>query len=781
MATKPNTFIDPKDLKKILQIVVGNWWILVLALIVSAVAAYFYSYKLPKIYAAKTQILLKQDDSRGMIQQGMLSDLYSSGYYGYEQMANQKKVLNSTDIVGEVVSRLKLDVSYYIVGRIQTKEVYSGTPFHVRAQIYNSSFYDFPFTFKIIDKDTYEISYEEKEKHFSQKNKFGESIVNNDYYLQIDKSPLIDNSTASSLKEITYQFQVHDQQGLIYRYKDALSVSDIEYTAILEVSMEDEIPERSVMFLDTLAKVYVNNSLKLKVKVNENTINYIDNQLKEVTGILDSIEDILEKYKAQKDILNLTKEEEFYYTNVTTYESQKRSYEMQLKSLDYLKTYILSNMNKELLPPSLYMDGEDAYLKTAIPELYALQVAINSSLFTATDKSTSVKEVEYKIELLRNDILKYIVNTDKAIRQKIQSIDEEIAFYVGMLKGVPANQRAILKINRTLQVNEKMYYYLLEKRAETVIARANIVSEVSVIESAHSVGIVKPQINKIYSKFISVGLVIAIVIALLRVVVFSKIETSDELRGLTGMPVLGEIFHSENAQDSYLVVDTQPRSVVTEAFRSLRTNLEYFAPGAKNKVVLITSNRPGVGKTFCSVNLSAILAKGGKKVLLLELDLHKPKIHTALNIKSELGITSILVGKVQPHEAILKTSVENLDVILSGPTPPNASELILSNHLSDLTEYAKKSYDYIIIDTPPMGMISDTLMLMKHSDINIFVLNTKHNPKEGLTYAHSVSETNKIKSFAFILNNVKVKHSSYYNKNYSYAYGYGSESIRENS
>ncbi|MBI4947295.1 MAG: polysaccharide biosynthesis tyrosine autokinase [Bacteroidetes bacterium] len=774
---KSNSIIDAGDIKKLLQLLLGNWYVFILCFVVSLVSGYFYSYKLPEIFAAKTQLVMKNDETYP-IQQGLYQGLGISGYLGYEKLSNEKRVLTSTDLVTQVISKLKLDVTYYIVGRIQTKEVYAGTPFNVEAKM-SAGFYEIPFIFKIKDENNYEISYDVNEKHFVEHHQFGEPVINKLFYILITKEKVLNSSAIATLKDITYQFIVHDQMSLVYKYKTALDVQDLEYTAILEVSMKDQIPERAVMFLDTLSKVYVNNSLKSKVKINENTINYIDNQLAEVTAILDSIEHMLQSYKEKKDILNISKEETEYFSNLSNYEIQKRKLDLQLKSLEYLKNYIVSNMNKELLPPALYMEGEDAYLTQAITQLYGLQVRINNTLFSSTEKSTTVKEVDYKIELLRNDILKYIVNTEKAIHEKISSVEEEIVFYKDLLKGVPKSQREMLNIERKLGVNEKMYLYLLEKRAETVIARAGIISEISIIESAHSVGIVEPDKQKIYYSFMTVGLMIAFFIAFIRMIFFSKIETIEELRELTTLPVLGEIFHSKDAKDSYLIVDAHPRSFVTEAFRSVRTNLEYFAPDVKCKSVLITSNRPGVGKTFCSINLGIILAKGGKKVLLLELDLHKPKIYSALNVASEAGISFLLVGKISPQEAIKTTSVENLDVVVAGPTPPNASELILSQHLADLINYAREHYDYIVIDTPPMGIISDAQTLMKYSDVNLFVLNTKFNPREGMQFAHNAVVNSKLANFVFVLNNVKPKYSRYYSKSYRYAYGYGSGYTQE--
>jgi len=778
MESKNNTIIDIKDLKKIGQLLRDNWLIIFSFVLLSTIAAYLYSYKLPKIYAAKTQLLLKSQETYSY-QEGLYKGL--GMYTGYEKMANQKRVLTSTDLVSRTISKLKMDVSYYIVGRLQTKEVFTGTPFLVEAQIYHPNFYEFPFTLKILDEATCEISYETEGKQEIIKHHFGEPIITNNFYLLVDKTNALNKSTVASFKDITYQFSVHDRNNLIYSYKNALTAENLEWTAILEVTLENENPGRAIEFLDTLSKEYIANSLKTQIRVNENTIVDIDRQLNGVGSILDSIEDMMENYKESKSILNLSKEETTYYENLTNHEITKRKIELQLKNLVYLKNYITSNMNKELLPPSPYIDDEDAYLKSAITKLYSCQVQINGMLFTTTEKSTSVKELEYQIELLRNDILKYLVNLEKALNEKSQSIDGEILYYEGMLKGVPRDQRQILNISRKMQVNEKLYSYLLQKRAETVIARSGIFSETSVIESAHSIGIVKPDMQKIYYSFISGGLLFAFIIALIRTLFFGRINNMDELRDLTNFSVLGEIYYAKEAKDSYLVVDAEPRSFITESFRAIRTNLEYMAPGTKSKIILITSNRPGVGKTFCSVNTGAILAKGGKKVLIIELDLHKPKIQTALSISSDFGMTTLLIGKSTPEDSITKTSIENLDVILAGPAPPNASELLLSNHLPPLLQHAKKNYDYIIIDTPPMGIISDAQVLMKYSDVNLFILNTKQGPREGLHFAHNAVANNKIDGFGFIINNVKQRYSRYYYKGYKYTYGYGYANEKVNS
>lgn len=775
MPARNNNIVDIKDIKRVIRALRDNWWVFIFSVLLALGLAYTYSYKLPRIYASKMQLFLKNEQTYSY-QEGLFRGLGMSDN-SYERIANEQKILSSNDLLAQTIAKLKMDVSYFIVGKIITKEVFIGTPFSVEATIYNGNYYEAPFTFKILDLNTYQITYVDNEKEVEVTHKFGEPLITNNFYLLINLQRGMSNETLNSLKEITYQFAVHNRENLMYKFKSAMQIQNLEYTAILEVTLEDENSERTVAFLDTLAHVYLNNSFKTRLRVNENTLGFIDRQLGEVVGIIDSIEVILENFKASKDIINLPREEESYYSYYVKYDGQRRALELQLKTIEYLKKYITSNLNKELLPPSIYIESEDkdSYLTTAINQLYNLQVQINNALFSSTSNSTTIKEIEYRIELLRSDILKYLLSTEQAIHQKSESVQGEIDYYEGMMKGIPQNQKHILNISRKLEANEKMYVYLLEKRAETVIAKAGIVSDMSIVETAHPVGVVKPDLQKIYYTFASFGLLIALIIAFVRSIFFSKIENMDELRDLTQYPILGEIIHSKDVHGSYVLSDEQIKSTVAESFRALRTNLEYFSTEVKNKVVLITSNLPSAGKTFCSINLGTLLAKGGKKVLIMEMDLHKPKINIAFGFQMQEGMSNLLIGKASFREIIRSTEVENLDVVLAGPIPPNASELILSPHVNEFIEYAKSQYDYILVDTPPIGIISDALVLMKYSDINLFILNSSKGSKEALDFVHRTLATNPVKGFAFVLNNVRQKGLKYYYRNYGYGYSYGGE------
>ena len=364
-----------------------------------------------------------------------------------------------------------------------------------------------------------------------------------------------------------------------------------------------------------------------------------------------------------------------------------------------------------------------------------MQMERNKDMFDAKEYNPIVQRNDSTLKLVRGNLLVYIKNTRKAFREKIIEMDKQIADYEGMIRGVPKNQREILNIDRKVQVNEKLYVFLLEKRASTIIAKAGIIPGTKVIEAARSLGVVRPDKMKILYTFILGGVLLSLVIVFIRLMFYDRVENADQLKTATHLPVFGEIISSDKAQDNYVVVDSDPKSAITESFRTVRTNLEYLPLPETGRVVLVTSYRPNEGKTFCSVNLSAILARAGKKVLLLELDLHKPKVGKALNMSTSVGLSAILSGKVKGLECVQQTQIENFDVILSGPTPPNASELVLSKHLAQLFEDSRRLYDYVIIDTPPVGLITDALVMMRNVDATLFVVNTRFANRDHLRSA----------------------------------------------
>ena len=770
-----SSIIDAKDLRYFLRIVSKNWYFLAVALVLASVLSYLYSYKLPDIYGARTQILLKDREVYDY-----QSQVYKSlGYAGvYGDLVNQKRVLTSYDLVDRALDKLDFDVSYYIVGRFKTTQVYGTAPFTVHMQVINSRLYDRPLDLHVVDVDHYELSYDQGGELVKKTFRFNEEVRDHEFIIRVDRSPHVDAKTAVELAKIDYQFVRHERTMLVGRYVGSMSVENADYTTILEITAEDEVAARAKMFLDTLSKEYIRYTLKSEFDINENTLNYIDKQLGEVTVILEQHEDELQHYKESKDILDLTKEEGLYFNELVHYDKAKREFELQVQSLSALEEYVLNSTDERLLPPATYIIS-DEFLQQTLGKLYADQMVRNDMLYSGTVHNPALQRFDSTLQQNRLNLLTYIKNAREAIKGKIRDVQAQADDYEGLIRKLPKSQRDVLNIERRLQVNEKMYLFLLEKRASTVIARAGIVPQTKVIESARSVGIVRPDKMKIFYTFMLGGAVLAFIVVFVRVMFYDRIENAEQLKELTTLPVYGEIIASEKAAENYVVVDSDPKAAITESFRTVRTNLEYIpASGDGGKVVMVTSYRPNEGKTFCSVNLSAILAKAGKKVLLLELDLHKPKVAAGLGMSSTTGLSNVLIGKVDWRSMVMPTQFENFHVMLSGPTPPNASELVLSKHLVTLFAEARQEYDYVMVDTPPVGLITDAVLMMRHVDATLFVLNTRFANKDHVNNALEVLQANTNKNAGFILNGVRMKKSKYYyNTNYGYgyryAYGYG--------
>ena len=769
--------IDVNDLRFFLRIVSKNWYLVVLAVALAAVLSALYSYKLPEVHGASTQILLKDREVFNY-----QSQIYQNiGYIAaYGDIVNQKRVLTSYDMIDQTLDKLDFDVSYYLLGRLKTTEQYHELPFEVDAVLLDKSLYEKPIDLKIVDAETFTISYDA--------GKDGAAIftlpfdrdtsAGNDIRLKVRRVKQITPEGLASLADGRYQFVLHSRPWLVNKYKSSMEVENLEYTSILEIRVEDEKSERAKLFLDSLSDVYIRYTLQSEFDINDNTMLYIDKQLDEVTVILNRYEDDLQNYKEGKNILDLSREEERYFDQLVNFDNNRRQYELMIESLNSLEDYVLNIGDEKLLPPSFYILQGDLFLTSNVSELYTMQMGRNRMLQDATEQNQAIYKLDETIGLTRNNLLTYIVNDRKAIEDKIVDVKAQIADYESLIRRIPQSQRDILNIDRKVQVNEKLYVFLLEKRANTVIAKAGIIPQTKVIERARGLGIVRPDKLGILYSFIVGGLILSLIVVFIRVMFYDRIENAEQLRAMTQTPVFGEIIASEKAEENYVVVDSDPKAAITESFRTVRTNLEYLPQTPGGKVVMVTSYRPNEGKTFCSVNLAAILAKAGKKVLLLELDLHKPKVGAGLGMSSPIGISNLMVGKASITDVILPTQIENFHVILSGPTPPNASELVLSKHMAELFAYGREHYDYVMIDTPPVGLISDALVMMKLADATLFVVNTRFANKDHLKSAMEVHMANPVHNFGFILNGVKMKKSKYYyNTNYGYgyryAYGYG--------
>ncbi|MGZ3865707.1 MAG: GumC family protein, partial [Bacteroidia bacterium] len=642
MAKKQSTAVLKfDDVKVIWRTILQNWYVPVILVPLLYLIGYFVAYRQFEIYQVSTQLLLKNNDQyykEDVINE--TNNFYSAG--SYVNNSNEIRVIKSYNLIEKVVDRLKsrLQVSYYIVGRVRTSEQFNGMPFLVYINSINPGLNEHKFSFKITGEHTYEIGYREGEKEVKKQGVFGKELIdsNSNFNLLINKSNDFGADYVKEIQNIQYEFVPHSLERLVAIFQSKLQIVNPDYTNVLTISYDDNLVERAKLFLDTLSRIYIDNTLKTRFALNERTIQYIDKQMSDIFSIVKYFEDTLQNYKARKAILDLPREESSYFERMTKYEEDRTVLNLQIKGLNDLEKYIIEDKDPQFLPPSAFVGSTDPFLTKEATHLYNLQIQMNENRNANKEKNPATENLANTIKKTKQDLLVYINNQRNACKQTMENIEGEIANYVGNIKTIPQKQRDILGIQRQLTVNEGLYNFLLEKRANTYIARASIIPETKVIESPRPTGRVYPDKQKIIMQYVFAGAIISLLIVLLRFFFFTTIQDVIELKELTGTPVIGDLVFVKKLSPTGIIVDEEPKSHIAESFRTLRTNLQYLNTMPGPKIILLTSNAPGEGKTFCSINLSTMLAKGGKKVLLLELDLHKPRVQKALEMTAEIGI-----------------------------------------------------------------------------------------------------------------------------------------------
>ncbi len=770
MNSLKGNLIDIEDIRVIRKFLAKNWLILLGLPLLGGLIAAFYTHRMPEIYEAKMEILTKANFE---IEQNNQSYTGLVGLYkNYADISNQTRVIKSYDLISQTLDKLNFELSYFVSGRIKTTRAERLPYFDVNVNRIHSSLYHQKIDIKVLDLKTYELGFDFEGERISKRHEFGVEVNEPEYSVLVEKTASLNEDNLPKIQILNYQFLVNSRSTMVSQYISNLSIENEEYTSILDLRVRDESQERAKMFLDTLGEVYKDFTTQTQKVLNRRTTEYIDLQLKKVTQVLDSIENDLESYKESRAILDLTREEEEFFNQLTEAEKQKTNLKLEYESKSSLRDYLLDTEKSEVAPPALYI-SDDVYLREALSKLYELQFEKNLKLNQVTGENIKIQRDEKTIEEQRNDILVYIKASQSAIDDKVAEIDKQIRGYELKIKKIPASERDILNINRKLKVNEEMYLFLLEKRANSEIAKAAIIPQTRVLVKSRPLGQVGPDKQRYLLLFILGGLILSLLISYIRFSMFDRLENVRELKNVTKIPILGGIPSIEKDLARSLVVNSKKRLNVTEAFRAVRTNLQYFSRNSESKVILVSSLHPGEGKTFCSSNLAAIIAKADKRVLLLDFDFHKPKVHRTAGVENTLGLSSILANDFTFEQVIQNTEIDKLKVITCGPPPPNPSEMILSEKVKEIIIKGRKEFDFVIIDTPPIMLISDALVLRNLSDVGIFVMNTVMATKAGINYLEELMVKNEMSNNAIVLNNIKRKTWKYYPYKYGYSYDYG--------
>jgi capsular exopolysaccharide synthesis family protein len=759
------------DFKRILRLIAGNWLFIVLSLIIAIAGAYIYNRYTQPVYTAAGSIIVKDESSNSLgpdaVQlQGL--DLFKL----QRNLSTEIEIIKSRLIVERAVNNMPfpLGVSYFAIGRFKTTDLYKQTPFIIQNDTVYGGSYERRFEINFLDNESFEFIYEENEEQIAETYKISEQFSNKFGIFTLDLNPVGQPLFAH---ENGFAFIIHHPSSIPGMYRGRVNVSRAdENTSILEISSVDEVAERASDFVNTLINQYSIWTKQEKTKIANNTIEFIDKQLSLVKDSLNLSEQNIETFKKKTGVTNMSAE--FALERFSNFDNRRLEIELALKSLDSLDNHIKQGIDANLISTS-NIGAQDPTLSGTLSELNKLEIQRKNLLVNTRAAHILVKQLDEKIRITREELLKNIQSYRDALHTNLRTINSTLNKFEKKLAQIPTTERQFIGIERNRSLNENIYLLLLQQKERYGIAKAAAVADIVVLDYAEGGWQIKPKKNMAYIIAVFISLAFSLSFIFIRDFLNDTIADRSQVEKMTPVPILGSVNHAQQANGGNLIVLNKPKSAVAEAFRSIRTNLQYLASETDNKVVVVTSTVSGEGKTFFSINMASILAISNKKVLLMGLDLRKPKMQEDFKVPSDAGISKILIGKANAEEVIFKTHIENLDVLPAGPIPPNPSELIMGEHMKKLMLHLRARYDYIIIDTPPIGLVTDALLAMRYADINIFILRQRKSKKEFIETVNKLHTDGTVKNLAIVLNDLRLGRSygGYYG-GYRYGgYGYG--------
>ena len=753
--------------------VVHYWYIYIIGMIVALAVANYYLWYATPIYTSTTSVMLGMDDKK-FASQDLLARLGSIENTG--GIESQIQIIKSRNIITRTIQQLDFRFSYYLEGDIKTSELYKNCPFELITDS-NSVAQNIPsLNVKVTSLSNFDLSYTDPKNNafISVKGTFNTPIQTDFGLIKLAlKEPKLLKIYKNSINEKNlYKINSNSTEALVRSYTSRLSINQIKGTRMLLVSVDDAVPQKGCDFLNKLTDVYLAYGVEQKNEDTENSLRFIDGQLEVITNELLKSEGQLEKYKTENGFIDLPNMSNLAQEDVSRIENEISKIEIKQGVLKYLNNYIRNGQDVKYLAPA-YVEVTEPILQTLIASLSSLQADREKALKVTTEDNPLIHKKNIDIENIKAEILEKIKSMSDASKITELETYNQLNKVKSKLRELPKAEKELSGIERQASITEKLYTYLLQKRAETAIILASTISDSKVIDNARtSISPVKPVKGITYTMAVLLGLFIPATFVYFKEILDDRIKSRKVLDRNSPIPVLGIIglTYTENN----IVVNLKPHSQATEAFRSIRSNLQYFHGAKTNNIILITSSISSEGKSFCAVNLAAILASGGKKVVMIGCDLRKPQQPTNFNLTSSTGLSNYLIGSATVEEIIQHAPELGLDLILSGPKPPNPSEILLNERMGHLIELLKAKYDYVIMDSPPIGLISDGLELSRYADVTIYIVRQNVTRKLHLDFINKIYLEGKMKNLCIIFNGVRLGGTVYgYGYGYGYAYGYG--------
>ncbi|MGD1945198.1 MAG: GumC family protein [Croceivirga sp.] len=777
---------DTRDLKDLLNIYIRKWkWFVIFIVFFVSLAFFYVRYTTP-MYEAKASIEIAEDKdaSNGL---GLFKDMeFFAG--AKNKVEDEIQIINSRSNLIEVVKNLGLQRTIKVLGNIRNTNIYGNPPFNINFIVPDSTLdnanFDFHFTY--VSQSTFNYSLEAKDSYKTES--FGKTV----------KTPIGEMVLTPDLEVLEkykgYKIQVSirpvGQIAQSYNSSIRISVPD-QFSNIITLSLEDPNKQKAKDILNEIVRVYNKNAIEDKKVIADRTSDFIDARISEISSSLSAVDQTAEDFKTVRGVTDIASEANLNLNVGAANRQELANKETQLNIAASMKDIVDQQDGYEVLPTNLGLS--DPTIANSTARYNQLVQERNRMLKSSNEKNPVIVNLDEELNSLKTTMRASLNSAVNNLGLQVNTLSNQQSIINSKIYSAPSNERALRDITRRQQTTESLYLYLLQKREEAQIAVASSAQKSKVIDSAYNPTLspISPNKTRTYLASIIMGLLVPFFFIYLTDLLDTKIHSLVGLEKIVkNVPILGEI-PKLGKKDETLVLKND-RSVLAESLRILRTNLDYLirtrhikngGESYNNNIIFITSTEPGEGKTFLSSNISMILASTQKKVLLIGADIRNPKIHsffpqdkvnvTTTKSKKDLGLTEYLLNAEMAVKDIvnsLSINENKVDVIYSGRIPPNPAELLLNERMKHLFEKASKDYDYVVVDTAPLMVVTDTLLISPYANHLIYVTRAGITDKKALEYPIKLKEEGKINGLCFVVNDVKSNEIGYGGK---YGYGYG--------
>ncbi len=742
-------------------------WVVV-CVVCGLVAAYIKIRYTTPIYHIESTMLIKNDVQARGGKDDRLGDLFLA--QSTVNLSDETELLRSSPVVARVIKDLDLQTAYYNKGSVRQSMLYKDLPIILQILHLRDSTQPFGFIVTALNDRQFTLGKEKMAYNFGQPFMFA-----NNQCLLLRNTNLGLNSYKSLEFNIFWQPVISAAKGLAGDIKIAQTNS---FSQILTLSIETENTAVGKDVLNTLMSVYDSLIVEDKNRIAVNTMNFIDTRLNSLKDSLGGVEGNLRNYMEKNQLFDAGDQLKQYMTGISDGSKELQVQEVQLTILDWLIDYLNKPENTFKAVPTNLGIAEPTLLQL-FSDYNRLVLQRDANLKTTPAENPLIKSMEAGLEKVRQNMVQALKNVREANLITKNALEQKSNLYQGQLKVMPEKSMHQLAIQRQEQILQELYYFLLQKKLETSISSASTISNSKVVEPAVEETVpIRPSPKSEYLTYFLIGLVIPIGIIAVIELMSDKVNNRLDIAKATQAPILGEIGHSDTSKT--LVVTSNSRQFIAEQFRIIRSNLRYITGKNESPVILVTSSFSGEGKSFISTNMGAVMALAGKKTVVMEFDIRKPKIISGLDLKRKMGITNYIIGSARFEDLPVKVEgTENFYVIPCGPIPPNPAELLLSPRLTGLIESAKENFEVVILDTAPIGLVSDAVALSQFADCTLYIVRSKHTPRRVLGLVNELYENKKLPSLSILLNDVRMNggyYGGYYGGYGYYGYGYNKSS-----